>query len=198
MNKTGYAIKPSTAEDRARIIRIIEKPYVEEKDPSEFLDHFSDLFAGLKKYHYAAFFVNFIHIVRRITLILIAIYINGQPWIQTIFFVIIAEYICVYLFGSMPFESFNQNLLEIFNELTILVIGYHMIIVAGFNVPNYHKKKVGYSAIFFILLLIVVNVLHFIVCFAKWVKLHILRFKNIIAHRRRMNEKLKKQKTWHK
>ena len=89
-------------------------------------------------------------------------------------------------------------MLEIFNEVTILIIGYHMIIVAGFNVPNSHRKRVGYSAIFFILLLIVVNILHFVAFFVKWFKLHVIRWKNLMAHRRLMNERLRKQKTWHK
>ena len=111
--------------------------------------------------------MNLIHIIRRITLVLIAMYIHGQPWIQTILFIIIAEYFCVYLFSYMPFESFNQNWLEIFNELIILVIGYHMIVVAGFNVPNFHRKAVGYSAIFFTLLLVAVNVVHCITCLVR-------------------------------
>ena len=66
----------------------------------------------------------------------------------------------VYLIDVKPFESLPQNLLEIFNELMILLIGYHMILVTGFNIPNYHRTVVGYSAMFYICLLIFVNVSH--------------------------------------
>ena len=49
--------------------------------------------------------------------------------------------------------------------MIILVLGYHMIVVAGFNIPNFHRKVVGYSAIFFILLLVIVNILDCLYCF---------------------------------
>ena len=123
-----------------------------------FLDYFSYLFEGLRKNSYAAFFYSLIHILRRIVFVYIAMHLAEHFVAQTIGFVLQSLVVAVLIFLIEPFQCPATNRVEAFNEILILIIGYHMFIVAGFIVPSDSKFGVGVSAIVFICVLIAVNI----------------------------------------
>ena len=71
----------------------------------------------------------------------------------------------------------------------ILLIGYHMIVVSGFNVPNFHRYFVGASAIVIISLLILVNYLRWATSITHAIKLLCTRHKAQKTYKRRVAQK---------
>ena len=139
------------------------------------IDYFTELYSGIREDDNIALYFNYINIARRIGLILIALYLEKQPWIQTIIFLLQTLFVCVYILGVMPFTSPLQNALEIFNELVILALAYQMCILTGFNVPKQFRQRLGSSANGFIVTLIVANVTYWATYVANYLKLKHLR-----------------------
>ena len=100
---------------------------------------------------------NVFFISRRLTYALLAVTLreHGAVQILLIFYqsVICATYILYY----RPFETFELNAVEAFNEITILVCSYHLILFTGFNPNNKLQIKAGYSMIGVTVLNIFVN-----------------------------------------
>ena len=142
--------------------------------------YFGDLFAGLNAEKDHALYLNLIHVIRRIAFVAIAMYLHSSYWTQAICFVVQSSWVMVLLVDVKPFADSTQNRIEIFNEIAILLLGYHMIISAGFNIPNFHRTCVGISAVCLILMLITVNVTRWAFFVAHAIKLR---------HRRRQHRK---------
>ena len=178
MRKSGQTIATPDWRARRNLIRIVDKPQARSVEQHQWPAYFTDLFDGLRAHSSAALAFNLIHVLRRVALVLIAMYVGDQPWIQTILFIAISEYACVYLWEVRPFESTTQNRVEIANEVLILILGYHMAVVTGFNVPSWHRYRVGVSTIAFILLLIALNVCRWALFVAHSLKLLFRRWGN--------------------
>lgn len=120
--------------------------------------------------------------LRRVILVLIAIYVHEAPWIQAILFIMTSGLVCVYLVSVIPFESRAQNKLEIANELMILFTGYCTAISVGWNMPAGHRFYVGLITIFFIAAVILFNVARWLTFMIKYAKMH---HRGFINRRRR-------------
>lgn len=64
-----------------------------------------------------------------------------------------------YLIFSHPFEENYTNNLEIFNEWIVMLVGYHQVVLTGFQLDKESRSRVGTSMIVFICLLVAVNIL---------------------------------------
>jgi hypothetical protein len=53
----------------------------------------------------------------------------------------------VYLIGQRPFEEDFMNKLEMFNELAILLVSYHLFMITDFNPDVIRQYNVGWSII---------------------------------------------------
>ena len=150
-------------------------------------DCFAELFNGLKsKNGFLPLLFNFLLVLRRIVLVVIAIQINKQAWLQVILFIIISEYICAYLWSVQPFESKSQNSLEITNELFILIIGYSAAVSVGWNLPFTHRFTVGLATIILIFTMIVFNIVRWAIFVANYIRISCRRF----IKRRRSSKKV--------
>lgn len=119
---------------------------------------FAALSYDLKETSHSAQGYNFSFIWRRIIFTFTALY-TIKPLAQVYCYVIVSLGMCVYLFWSQPFQTRRRNLMEMFNEYLILIIGLHELVLLGF-VDGYHaKQSVGSMMIFFILFLAGVNFL---------------------------------------
>lgn len=59
----------------------------------------------------------------------------------------------------MPFEDKELNLLEIFNEVTILVAGIHLLLLTDYDINYYLQYNLGWSLISVTSLNIFVNMI---------------------------------------
>ena len=119
---------------------------------------------------------NLIHAIRRIAFVLVAIYLHRQPWIQTILFIVASEIVCVYLLSVLPYESKNQNRLEIINEIMVLITGYCMLISVGWNMPPSARLYVGLTTIFFIVAVVLLNIARWLVFLIKYARMNYKRY----------------------
>ena len=60
---------------------------------------------------------------------------SDVPWLQTLSFIAVSQWVTVYLVAVRPYESIYQNMLEMMNELIVLLLGYHMVVLAAFYIP---------------------------------------------------------------
>jgi len=99
MRGSGQTVATPSWRARRNLIRIVDKPTSTERvlEKHKFPDYFTDLFVGLRPHRVAALCFNLVHVLRRVALVLVAMYVHDQPWIQTILFILISEAACVYL-----------------------------------------------------------------------------------------------------
>ena len=99
MRGSGQTVATPSRRARRSLLRIADKPASTERvlEKHKFPDYFTDLFIGLRPHRVAALCFNLVHVLRRVALVLVAMYIHDQPWIQTILFILISEAACVYL-----------------------------------------------------------------------------------------------------
>lgn len=151
MNKRRIAIK-----ERPKDL----KP--EKKISNAWFPYFSTLFTDLKMYHIRAMWNNFIHVVRRWVFVYFALYQGNLPIVQTIVFVAGSLLRSLYLMEQKPYEDTQTGALETFYEIIVLITGYHMIVLTGFEMTSSVRLFVGFSLNFFVLCLIVVSVVFFV------------------------------------
>ena len=117
----------------------------------------SVLFFGLKPYQISAAPFFFIHVLRRIIFVAVAMYFFEYPWLQVFLYMLQSLGMAWYLIAKRPFLLPVQNYLEIFNELVVLVAAYHMTIIMSENVTRDMRELVGRSLVVFITAMIIVN-----------------------------------------
>ena len=76
------------------------------------------------------------------------------------------------ILGVRPFLHPLQNYAETFNEVSVLIIGYHMMVVAGWDMPAWTRDCVGTSGIIFVGVLVAVNVLRWCVHIVQTARLY--------------------------
>jgi len=114
----------------------------------EFDETWGDFYEGLNEKSKWALMYNYVFIIRRFLFVFTAFYWYDLVSIQIGFFVLTTEFYCMYLIHARPFTSKSATLQEIFNELTIFFVSYHMICITDFVRDAGTKFGVGYSLIF--------------------------------------------------
>eukprot|EP00347_Sterkiella_histriomuscorum_P012844 403367008 len=111
---------------------------------------YGSLYEGVKLYTNSKLplLQNIIFIFRRITLCSLQI-VTGQGYIQTVSNTLLSLFVIAYLIHVRPFKQSFTNKLEIFNEICIMLINYHMLY---FLEPNGYSdsdilNSIGYTAI---------------------------------------------------
>jgi len=66
-----------------------------------------------------------IYILRRVIFVFSAYYLSAYPWIQVILYLVLSKISVAYLLYTEPFDDPFVNKLEIFNELIVMIVGYH-------------------------------------------------------------------------
>ena len=110
---------------------LICKFYKRLSDPAV-SDKISSLYEGLKTHSKAALAYNSVFVVRRFLFALTIVLLYEHPGAQIQFLILYSVLMIIYDVLVKPFEDPNLNKLEIFNELCILVTGYHLICFSDF------------------------------------------------------------------
>ena len=86
-------------------------------------------------------------------------YLFEVPWIQVLIYMLQSLAMTWYLITNKPFILPSQNYSEIFNELVVLVIAYHMTLIMSQNIDWHQREIIGISLIAFTCSMILVNAL---------------------------------------
>ena len=70
--------------------------------------------------------------LRRIVLIVITVYYTEYPSFQIMIYLFFSQLNVMYLIGYKPYEDPFTNKNEIFNEICVLVVGYHLFVFTDF------------------------------------------------------------------
>ena len=95
--------------------------------------------------------------LRRFAFVVVAMLLFERPWLQVILYWQVSFLALALIFAGMPFVDAVTNKIEIINEAFVLVIGYHMCILTGFDIEFRHRKGVGHSIIAFVAILILLH-----------------------------------------
>ena len=102
----------------------------------------------------------------------------------------------IFYVNVKPFAERLQNKVEIASEILVLVIGYHMVTFAGFNMGNAYRETMGHSSIILTLILILMHVFRWVFHVTHRLQLRCRRWKNhrIYRIRKSRRESLRSKK----
>ena len=107
-------------------------------------------------------------------------YLTGSPAIQALIYVISSTLQIIVLIGRRPYDTSYNNLLEGFNELTVLMTGYLVIVLTYQEVTVRQRGQLGTMMIVMIVVLILVNGLN---CFYVMVKMILTKIRQAYLRR---------------
>ena len=112
----------------------------------------------------------FVSVLRRVSLVYIAMFLGGQPWLQMIIFVYISCMQLFYLSYELPYDSRATNRIEIMNESIILVCGYYSMCLIGLTAGPIGPSKnqwIGEFMNWTIRVMLLINGVYIIFCILK-------------------------------
>jgi len=95
----------------------------------------------------------------------------------------------------MPFETLLLNVTEIVNEVTVLLVAYHLFCFSDFVTSPDDEVKVGWSLIFLILANILFNTVVFIYMVVRSAILYVRRYLACKAAKNRAAQTKKEKET---
>ena len=117
------------------------------------------LFEDLKTHHTYARYYYIFFCLRRFLFVAVAMIYFERPWIQAIIYWQVSFFALMLLFKGRPFKEKSTNYVEIFNEVIVLLIGYHVAVLTGFYLNSLIRTGIGLSIIMLVSALICVHVL---------------------------------------
>ena len=96
-------------------------------------------------------------IVRRLLIIAALLFFVRQPSGQIFWFLLVSLVQLIYQVIIKPYDSILINRLETFNEVSILMLGYHLPCVSKFVTDPFILEKIGWSIICLLILNISAN-----------------------------------------
>ena len=130
-----------------------------------------------------------LYIWRRVVFAFTAIFL--QLWLQLTILFICTIGSTALMLGSSPFCSFFDTKLEVFNDVCILILLYHVVCFTEFLPKPRDKSVMGWSAAFFTLFMIGINVLILVIRLLfhsyRGIKLHWQKWQQQKAFKKRFN-----------
>ena len=90
---------------------------------------YAPLTEGLKLYRRGATFGNFIIIVRRCTMLVMAMFVLGHQWLHLQVFIALNVTAIIFGVAVRPYETRLLNNLNSFNEVTGLLVSYVILVL---------------------------------------------------------------------
>ncbi len=98
-----------------------------------------------------------ISMVRRLLFVITAIFIENHGEFQSMVYTFMSLLSIMFVAYHKPYDSRRINMIELFNEYTILVAGYHLFIFTDFVEDEQQKWNAGWSIIALIVVNLIVN-----------------------------------------
>lgn len=80
-----------------------------------------------------------------------------KPWLQMLLYLVQSIFMLAFIRNQRPFDNARTNFLESFNELSVLISGYHMILISGFEIEYTIRNRIGTSLIIWLTFMILLN-----------------------------------------
>ena len=100
-----------------------------------------------------------------------------RPWVQAIIYWQVSFFALMLLFVGNPFKDNITNYVEIFSEIIVLLIGYHVCVLTGFNIETERRFSIGISIIILVSLLISVHIVRWLIGFIAEIKIKFMKHK---------------------
>ena len=144
-----------------------------------FKQKYESFYSSIRISSRGALYLNSMFTIRRLLFSMSLVLLSHFPILQ-IFFQFFLSYIMLkYLIDTRPYDEPILNRLELFNEICILIINYHLLVFTSFISDDNLQYKAGWSIIIFTFSNILVNMM--IVFYNTFKKLkslcHLLRAK---------------------
>jgi len=94
---------------------------------------FAPLTKGLKLYRRGATFGNFLIIVRRCTMLVMAMFVVGHQWLHLQVFIVLTLISLIFIATVRQYETRLLNNLNIFNEVTGLLVAYVILVLQNMS-----------------------------------------------------------------
>lgn len=117
----------------------------------------SELVENLKTNHYLSFIYHSSFVIRRIIFIAIVFLLEDIEFLQLFLFILSNLIYLCFLLGSVPVKE--HYYIEVFNEVTTLILSYLMLIYTDFVLISDVKQLTSYVFIGIFVLNIFLNVL---------------------------------------
>ncbi|CDW76643.1 UNKNOWN [Stylonychia lemnae] len=101
---------------------------------------------------------NVIYLLRRLSFSLVAVTLQDYPCQQIQSFQLTSILILIYDISVKPFETRKLNLIEIFNEMTILVVSYFMYLLTDYESNAERQYLIGWQLIAIVTLNMIGNI----------------------------------------
>ena len=85
----------------------------------------------------------FFELIRRLTLLYVAMFMQELSYIQVIIFVLLSYISLIYLTLIMPYKSSYENYINLFNETITLFVSYHVKALIGISNSAEQFTQIG-------------------------------------------------------
>ena len=99
------------------------------------------LYSGIRKHSIMALWLDFVVMLRRITLLYMYMFMGMASWLQVIIYTMLSFVELCYLLETKPLKDLKQLFLNFFNEIITLTISYLVMVINGLcNDPFSHAN----------------------------------------------------------
>ena len=164
-------------------------------------DYFSALYNEFVLHKDKARYYYLLFVIRRVCFIMLVIQGIEYSWIQVQFFIIGCVSEMSFLLFSRTMQNKDQHYHSIVNELLLIAIGYHMVLLTGYVVLPEQKYAIGTILLYIVWMMIFLNCSIIMVGFIKGYisslkeKYKVLKRKKLIKKELRRAE-VDKYKKW--
>ena len=93
---------------------------------------FGSIYQGIDLTRRSPLLYNVLFVLRRLIFAIACVIFKGNPFFQIQVLIYQCTLLIIYLFFVQPFERKIFNKLEIFNEITIVIVTYHLFVFTDF------------------------------------------------------------------
>ena len=127
------------------------------KENKEINNNWNILFTGIRINDRLAIHYQLIYILRRMAFVLIAYYGDVHIVFQLMATMVNQVLMISYVAAARPFKDRALNFLELFNELTIMMVIYMLFLITDFCTETFVKNMTGYAIIYITIFNMAVN-----------------------------------------
>lgn len=125
----------------------------------EFQEKYLNLYAGVTlKRGFSPLLYTPVFLIRRIIFVALPTFFFNFPFLQLQLLIFLTSIYVGFYMDIRPHVDRRRLKLEVFNELMIMLINYHMATFSKFNLDVYSGFIMGYSHVAIILLIVLVNI----------------------------------------
>lgn len=111
---------------------------------------YEPLVADLRKDSHAALFNNFIIMIRRLTLLFLAMFIVGHPFVQVLIFMLMNLFSLGFIITVMPYAVASNNYQNLLNEVISLLVSYFVVQINDQRYEPETKEVMGGYVVYLI------------------------------------------------